>query len=60
MAGPESVISSWLPLVGGVSGLAFLIYMTLMVYYSRKKEQEVQALRRDVAELRGLLLARRR
>ena len=55
----DGIIEGWLPLVGGISGLALLVYMVLMVYYNRKKDQDIQALRREVAELRGLLLARR-
>lgn len=53
----ESAISSGLPLVGGVSGLAVLVYMALMVHYSRKRSQDIVALSLAVAELRGFLFA---
>ena len=55
----DEVLSGWLALVGGVSGLLLLLYMVLMVYYSRKREQAVVELRLELAEIRGLLLGRR-
>lgn len=53
-------LASILPLVGGVTGLAMLVYMGLMVYYARKKAADVEALRREIAEVKGLLLGRKR
>lgn len=52
----EDTVLNALPLVGGASGLAVLIYMVVMVHFARKKDRDVQELRRDVAELRGLVL----
>lgn len=56
----ETLLENWLPLVGGVSGLSLIIYMVLMLYFSRKKDRDVQELRIQVAELKGLLQGRKR
>lgn len=55
----DEVLSGWLALVGGVSGLLLLLYMVLMVYYSRQRERAIVELRLELAEIRGLLLGRR-
>lgn len=49
-------INGWLPLVGGVTGLVMFVYFGLMVYYNARKSQEIAALRRELGELRGMLL----
>lgn len=52
--------SGFLALIGGFSGLAVLAYMVGMVYYARKRSADVESLRREVAEVKGILLGRRR
>lgn len=52
----ENTIVNALPLVGGASGLALLIYMAVMIHFARKKDVTLQELRLDVAELKGLVL----
>lgn len=52
----EATIAAWLPLVGGVSGLLMLCYAGLMLYYNSRKAREIAELRRELGELRGMLL----
>lgn len=54
------LLNGWLPIVGGVSGLCLLLYMVLMVYFARKKDHDIQALRREIAELKGYMQAKKR
>lgn len=63
------VVSGWLPLIGGLSGLLLLVYMLWMGYYARKKDRDLAEFRvenaRSLGELKGrldalLLLERRR
>lgn len=56
----NDVVSSVLPAVGGAAGLAFLVYMGAMLWYEKKRVEAMEALRRDVRELRGLLIGRRK
>jgi hypothetical protein len=56
----DTLVEGWLPLVGGISGLLLIIYMAVMIYYARKKDHDIQELRREVAEVKGLLLGRRK
>lgn len=58
--GVDALVEGWLPLVGGISGLLFIIYMALVLHYARKKDHDIQELRREVAEVKGLLLGRRK
>lgn len=60
MSGLGETFIGWLPALGGISGAAMLAYMVWMGYYARKKDRDVQELRRDLAEIRGLLLGRKR
>ena len=55
----ETVLNSWLGIVGGITGLGFLVYMGLMIYYQHRKEKELAAIRLQLAELRGLILGRK-
>jgi hypothetical protein len=57
---PLMIVQAWIVPLGGLVGVAWLAYMVIMVILTRRREQSVEALRRDVAELRGLLLGRRR
>ena len=50
------IFTSWLGVLGGISGLAVLAYMALIVHFTRKRDRDVQELRREVAEIKGLLL----
>ena len=45
-----------LPILGGITGVAFLAYMVLMLLYTRKRAADVEALRLEIAEVKGLLL----
>lgn len=53
-------INTLLAAVGGITGAAFIIYMVVMVYYTRKRAADIESVRREIAELRGLLMGRRR
>lgn len=52
------IVNGWLPLLGGITGLAWLVYMIVTLYYHRKKDHDIQSLRRDVAELKGLVVGK--
>ena len=52
-------IIAWLPLVGGVSGVIFIVYAISMIYFQAKKNREIQELRRELAEVKGILLGGR-
>ena len=53
-------LAGLLTVVGGVSGAALLLYMSLMLYFNRRKEREIVALRIDMARIEGILLGRTR
>lgn len=56
----EGLFTNWLALVGGLSGLLVILYMAGMIYYNRRKDADIQAVRRDIAEVKGILLGRKR
>lgn len=72
MVFPASV-EGWLTLVGGVSGIAVLLYCLAMIYFARERKRaddegkaeraamraELASLKADVCEVRGILLGLR-
>lgn len=50
------VLDGWVALIGGISGLVFMIYAGGMLYFSSKRRQDIEALRLDLAELKGMML----
>lgn len=60
MSSPWELLIGWLPAVGGVLGLAWLVYMGLMLYFHRRRDKELHELRIAVARIEGLLLGGRR
>lgn len=53
-------LNSQLAIVGGVSGLALIAYLFLMLYYARQKDRHIQEVQVQIARIEGLLLGRRR
>lgn len=55
-----SVFEGWLPAVGGLLGLATIIYFALMLHYTRKGDDRLQRIEVVLARLEGLSLGRRK
>lgn len=55
-----STLNGQLAIVGGVSGLAILVYLSLMVYFARQKDKHIQELQIQLARIEGLLLGGKR
>ena len=53
-------LNGTLALFGGITGLAFITYMALMVFFARQKDRHVQELQVTLARIEGLLLGRRK
>lgn len=59
MSDLTAVLTGWLPAVGGVVGLATIIYFSLMVRLHMKKDRQLTAIEVRLAKIEGLLLGRR-
>ena len=56
----DNMLNSVLVALGGLSGLLLVAYMLIMAFYTRKRSRDVEELRLDVRELKGLLLGLKR
>ena len=55
----EDLLTNWLALIGGISGLIMLGYMIGMLYLSKKKDKDIQDVKVQLAEVKGILLGSR-
>lgn len=51
-----SELNTSLAVVGGVSGFILLLYCGGMLYYQNRKSKQLETLRNDMAELKGMVL----
>lgn len=49
------VLDGWVALIGGVSGLIFLVYIIGMLYFANKRRRDIEELRREIERFKGML-----